>query len=412
MSLKKIIKNTTKITLASALLTLTTPSFATTDLVVWEDNGKSEFLKEAADDFEKNHDVKVVFKEMFYIYALEKLRLDGPLGNGPDLLLLPNDQIGSAVEEGMLEPIHFSQKEQDEFIPTAIEAVRYNGNTYGVPKTLENLALFYNKDKIKKPFTDLEDYFAYAEKVKEEHPNNLGFVMKLDDLYYAYPIVHAYGGYCYGRNQYGEYKSEDYGLDNEGAITAYKYLRSAYQRNFVPQMVKGSSQTMLNVLDYFLQGRVDAMVSGTWSVEKVKKAKINFGIAPLPFLPNNKHMSGFNGIRSYAISKWSKNYETALEFAKFLGSYRYSKQRYLASGEIPVVKAVIDDPAFKNDKLLQAFVEQSKYNEAMPNIRQMSDVWPTAAKTLKQMFEGNENYPIEEGIENPHYKGGRKIFND
>ena len=162
MSLKKIIKNTTKITLASALLTLTTPSFATTDLVVWEDNGKSEFLKEAADDFEKNHDVKVVFKEMFYIYALEKLRLDGPLGNGPDLLLLPNDQIGSAVEEGMLEPIHFSQKEQDEFIPTAIEAVRYNGNTYGVPKTLENLALFYNKDKIKKPFTDLEDYFALS----------------------------------------------------------------------------------------------------------------------------------------------------------------------------------------------------------------------------------------------------------
>ena len=62
MSLKKIIKNTTKITLASALLTLTTPIFATTDLVVWEDNGKSEFLKEAANDFEKNHDVKVVFK--------------------------------------------------------------------------------------------------------------------------------------------------------------------------------------------------------------------------------------------------------------------------------------------------------------------------------------------------------------
>lgn len=39
---------------------------------------------------------------MPYAQQLEKLRLDGPAGIGPDVLVIPNDQLGGAVVQGLL----------------------------------------------------------------------------------------------------------------------------------------------------------------------------------------------------------------------------------------------------------------------------------------------------------------------
>ena len=66
-------------------------------LNVWEDIKKSDGIKAAIGDFEKQYDVKVNVQEMPYAQQLEKLRLDGPAGIGPDVLVIPNDQLGGAV---------------------------------------------------------------------------------------------------------------------------------------------------------------------------------------------------------------------------------------------------------------------------------------------------------------------------
>ena len=66
-------------------------------LNVWEDIKKSAGIKTAVSDFEKQYNVKVNLQEMPYAQQLEKLRLDGPAGIGPDVLVIPNDQLGGAV---------------------------------------------------------------------------------------------------------------------------------------------------------------------------------------------------------------------------------------------------------------------------------------------------------------------------
>ena len=76
------------------------------EITVWEDTYISSSIKQAAEDFYKLTGTKVKFETGNYIYALEKLRLDGPAGVGPDIILLPNDQIGLAVKEGMIVPVN------------------------------------------------------------------------------------------------------------------------------------------------------------------------------------------------------------------------------------------------------------------------------------------------------------------
>ncbi len=82
---------------------------------------------------------------MPYAQQLEKLRLDGPAGIGPDVLVIPNDQLGGAVVQGLLSPLSVDQAKQDAFTPASINAFRMDNALYGIPKAVETLVLIYNK---------------------------------------------------------------------------------------------------------------------------------------------------------------------------------------------------------------------------------------------------------------------------
>lgn len=91
------------------------PVHAAQQLTVWEDIRKSYGIKDAIGDFEKQFNVKVNLQEMPYAQQLEKLRLDGPAGIGPDVLVIPNDQLGGAVVQGLIAPLKLDKAEQDSF---------------------------------------------------------------------------------------------------------------------------------------------------------------------------------------------------------------------------------------------------------------------------------------------------------
>ncbi len=100
-------------------------------LNVWEDIKKSAGIKTAVSDFEKQYNVKVNLQEMPYAQQLEKLRLDGPAGIGPDVLVIPNDQLGGAVVQGLLSPLSVVQAKQDAFTPASINAFRMDNGCMG-----------------------------------------------------------------------------------------------------------------------------------------------------------------------------------------------------------------------------------------------------------------------------------------
>lgn len=128
-----------KNTLAALILTTTAAgqlaslqAHAAGQLNVWEDIKKSAGIKTAVSDFEKQYNVKVNLREMPYAQQLEKLRLDGPAGIGPDVLVIPNDQLGGAVVQGLLSPLSVDQAKQDAFTPASINAFRMDNALYGI----------------------------------------------------------------------------------------------------------------------------------------------------------------------------------------------------------------------------------------------------------------------------------------
>ncbi len=105
------------VTLLLSALMLNQSAWAAQQLTVWEDIKKSDGIKTAIADFQKQFGVEVKVQEMPFAQQIEKLRLDGPAGIGPDVLVIPNDQLGSAVVQGLLAPLKIDAAEQSAYTP-------------------------------------------------------------------------------------------------------------------------------------------------------------------------------------------------------------------------------------------------------------------------------------------------------
>lgn len=360
---------------------------ATKQLNVWEDIKKSVGIQDAVKDFEQKYDVKVNVQEMPYAQQLEKLRLDGPAGIGPDVLVIPNDQLGGAVVQGLLTPLNLDKEKVDAFTPASINAFRLDNTLYGVPKAVETLVLIYNKDLIDKPLQSLPEWLDYSKKQREQ--NKYGLLAKFDQIYYSWGAIGPMGGYLFGKNDKGGYNPKDIGLNKPGAVEAVSFLKKFYSEGVFPSGILGDNG--LNAIDsLFTEKKAAAVINGPWAFQPYEAAGINYGVVPLPNLPDGKPMSSFLGVKGYVVSTWSKDKQLAQQFIEFINQPQYVKTRYIATREIPAQKAMIDDPAIKNDEKASAVAVQAARATAMPGIPEMGEVWGPANAALELSLTGKQ----------------------
>ena len=334
------------------------------ELLVWEDIKKSNGIEDAIKAFEAQYKVKVKIQEMPYAQQIEKLRLDGPAGIGPDVLVIPHDQVGGAVVQGLLSELKVDAKYMDSFTKPAVDAQTYEGKLYGIPKAVETIVLVYNKDILPKAPETFDDLIKVSK--EQRAANKYGLLAKFDEIYYSYGVVAGMGGYIFGQNANGSLNVNDIGLANQGTIDAVTFLKSFYADGLFPAGIVG--ETGANAIDsLFTEKKAAAVITGPWAFKPYQDAGVNYGVAPLPTLPNGEHMRSFLGVKGYSVSTYSTQKELAQQFIEFINQPEYAKIRFEKTGEIPPVKSLIDDPVIKGDEKARAVAIQAGYAVPMPS---------------------------------------------
>ena len=362
-------------------------------LLIWEDIKKSSGISDAVKDFEKENNVKVVVQETPYAQQTEKLRLDGPAGIGPDVVVIPNDQLGTAVVQGLLAPLNLDKAFLASFTPPALNAFQLKGQTYGVPKAVETLVLIYNKDLLPQAPATLDEYYTFSK--AERAKGKYGLLAKFDEVYYAYGAMASMGGYIFGKDAKGEINVEDIGLNKPGSIEAITYLKKFYADGLFPAGIVGDNG--LNAIDsLFTEKKAAAVITGPWAFQPYEAAGINYGVKALPLLPNGKPMSSFLGVKGYAVSTYSKQKPLAEKFITFINQPKYAKVRYEVTKEIPALTALVNDPMIKNDEKANAVAEQSTRATAMPGVPEMQEVWGPANNGIQLGVTGKQ--PVDAAL--------------
>lgn len=367
---------------------------ATERLVVWEDVGRASTIASAVKDFEKIYDCDVDVLEKPMYHQVELLEKQGPKGEGPDVVVLASDMVGVAKDKNLISQIHFMQVENSQYLPNSIASVTFDGELYSVPKTIETLILFYNKDFLKEPPSTLEEYVDLSKKLRKK--GKYGLLAKWELFYTTYALMHGYGAYIFRTDNDGTINLNSYGLDTDGAVESLKVLRKMSKADLVYDCLSGVDGYN-RMYELFSSKKAIAVINGPWAIEDYLKAGINFGITTLPNLPNGNPMAGFLGIKGYSISKWSTHKDLAEDFLRFINEHKYALLRYKESRQVPPIISVLQDPSLANDELIQVIAQQSVHAVNMPSIPEMSYVWSVMDKAIWKVIHAG--LPIDHILE-------------
>lgn len=367
------------------------------ELTIWANDQEEqlEAIKEIAAKFEEKEGINVRVEPKSMLDQVQDLALAGPEGKGPDLFYQPHDQIGSLVAEGLVEPLDLSDDEISGYSDVAMESVTYqfedSTDIYGLPAVFETYGIFYNKDIISEEPKTIDDLKMALEEHTDASKDEYGFLMKPNDLYFAYPFFSNYGGYIFG-GDVGEYVTTDLGLDNEGAIEGAKLFQSFFGKG------KISTSTTVDVLDgLFTEGKVGAVINGPWSIAGYQDALGDrVGFAPFPEV-NGERGSTFVGVKSWMVSYYSENKDWATELALFLTNEENSEHYFEVSGELPANTSALESI---EDPIYSAFTEQIEHGVPMPSNPEMDQVWEPMNDALQFIAEGDDvKEVLEEAVE-------------
>ena len=359
------------------------------ELTFYVEDQYKAFAESAAKAYEKEAGVKVTIKTGDQMGGLDKLSLDNQSGQAADVMMAPYDRVGSLGTDGQLSEVKLSDgAKTDDKTKSLVTAA--DGKVYGAPAVIESLVLYYNKDLIKeapKTFAELEELakdskYAFA----GEDGKTTAFLADWTNFYYSYGLLAGNGAYVFGQN--GK-DPKDIGLANEGAITAINYAKSWYEK--WPKGMQDTEGAPNLIQTQFQEGKTAAIIDGPWKAQAFKDAKVNYGVATIPTLPNGKDYAAFGGGKAWIIPSSTKNLEAAQKFVDFLVSTEQQKAFYDKTNEIPANTEARSYAEGKNDELTTAVIKQFKNAQPMPNISQMSAVWDPAKTMLFEAVSGKKD---------------------
>ncbi len=188
----------------------------------------------------------------------------------------------------------------------------------------------------------------------------------------------------FGRDAKGELDPSKVGVNNPGAVTGAQLLADMIKNG---QMPKGSGYAEME--SAFTKGNVAMMISGPWAWDNLRKANIDFGVAPIPDVAG-KPSKPFVGVLGCMIAAPSKSKDIAKEFIE--NHLMRPEGLKMVNADVP-----LGTPANKafftelsSNPNIKATMENARRGEPMPNIPEMGRFWSSMASALENITNGRQ----------------------
>ncbi len=339
----------------------------TPSLLIWADETRAGVIEELGAAFEEEYGVDLVVQQVGFGDIRDQLRIAGPAGEGPDIIIGAHDWIGELVTNGLLAPVDLGDKAAD-FADVAIRAFSWDGELYGVPYAIENVGFFYNTDLVETPPATWDEVVEMSREIMDSGAAEYGFIRQEGDPYHFYPIQTAFGGYIFGLDENGNYTADDVGVDNEGSIAALEFIQGLLKDGLMPSGLDGGAAEAL-----FMDGQAAMYITGPWNIGKFSDEGVPFAIAPIPAGPNGDPGRPFIGAQAFMVSAFSENPLLAQAFlTEFIASEDVQLALYEKGNRAP---ALLSAQEKVEDPYLAALAEAGAVGMPMPAIPAMSAVW-------------------------------------
>jgi maltose/maltodextrin transport system substrate-binding protein len=349
-------------------------------LLVWINSDKAyNGLQKVGDAFQKVSGVKVVVEHP--VDPTDKFQQAAGAGKGPDIFCWPHDRVGEWAKAGLLTPLRPSARLKAESEETAWAALSYRGRIWGYPIAIETTGLIYNKALVPTPPATWDELIAIDRKLKAQGKSAV--LWDYNKSFFSWPMIAGAGGVIFGKDAQGDFDARKVDVNNEGALAGAKMIERLIKDGHMP---KGARYSEMET--GFARGEVAMMISGPWAWDNAKKAKIDFGVAPIPAVIAGKPSKSFVGVLGCMISAPSKNKDIAKEFIE--NHLMRPEALKVLDADVPI--GVPANKAFYAElsvnPLIAASMTNARNGAPIPNIPEVGRFWTAMDAALEAITNG------------------------
>ena len=309
-------------------------------------------------------------------------------GKGPDIWIWAHDRVGEWAASGAIVEVNPSAKIKADTNTMAMKAFTIGGKVWGYPIAIEAISLIYNKALLPVPPKTWEEIPALAAKLKAQGKKTI--LWDYNNTYFTWPLLGSNGGYAFKLKADGTYNGKDTGVNNAGALAGATMLSDLIKGGVMPKGVSYSDME-----GSMAAGKRAMMISGPWAWDNVQKAKINFGVAPIPSLKGTA-AAPFVGVTGAMISKASPNAAIAKTFIEdyMLSVHGLDTMNKDVALGTPASKAayvqLLKEEHAAGNSFIEVTMASATAGTIMPNNPEMGRFWASMVSALTNMTEGRQ----------------------
>ena len=346
-------------------------------LTVWVDETRQAAVEAAAADFEAETgaDVELVLKNFDDIRA--DFLAQVPTGEGPDITVGAHDWLGEMTANGVVAPIELGDLAGD-FADVAVEAFTYDGQVYGLPYAIENIAIIRNTALADSTPATWDEMIAKGRAAGTTYP----FLVQVDekgDPYTMYALQTSFGAPVFAQAEDGSYTS-DLALGGETGNAFATWLKAQADAG-----VLSTSMTYDIAVQAFADGESPYILGGPWMLEQF--ADLDLAIDPIPSA-GGQPAQPFTGVAGFYVNAQSENQVLATDFlTNFMATEEAQIAIYEAGNRPPALTAAAE--TVSEDPITAGFLAVGEGALPMPSIPEMGSVWSFWGVTEAGIISGS-----------------------
>jgi multiple sugar transport system substrate-binding protein len=276
-----------------------------------------------------------------------------------------------AQQKWLLDMSDYVSSRKDEFIPSTLETIHYNGTYYGVPQATDSAFMYYRADKVSSIPQTWQQLYSEAK--------SKGGIVYQGASYEGLTCDYLELAFAAG----GKVLSDDGKkslINSPENLKALQFMVDGVKSGVAPKAVttymeEESRRAFESGKPAFMRNWPYAYALGN---QKGSKTKGKFKVAPFPTF-EGAGKAGILGGHNLVISTFSKNPKGAVKLIDFLTSPDIEKMYAAKYSIAPVLNATYDDPSVQ--KALP-FAAELKQAVTQAKSRPVSPVYPQISQAI------------------------------
>lgn len=334
------------------------------------DEARAAVLSQFKEDFLATYGVTVAF-EIEPLDSQREFVADFYASSGADALICPHDWIGDLIARDVIEPTILSADHRETFPEWALNALSVGGLLYGLPMTVDTVALIRNTELAPRQPATFDELITMGTALRDMGRVDEVFAVRVGergDPFQIWPLFNSAGGWLFGHAPNGEWDPTQIGLATPESIAALNRLRALGEAG--SRLIR-RSMDRTEALELFTSGRSPFLLTTSDAMPRIRKAGLHIDVSAVPPFTDGRPAIGFTLVHGLVINKHGANKLTAHDlFADYLAR-DHVKNAFCDYIDAPVALCgtKIRDPA------IQQFLALCEAGTLMPSLPQMNATW-------------------------------------